>query len=308
MDSPSALVPGPIARTLLELAERGASGEIAIGGRKLVLHEGQVIGVLPAPGDEPLDSFLVKAGRLDDAAARAARAKSEMSGNPLIRELETVLTPAQLTQGLRALWLDRLVFGLQTDVDAGQGLNDFEPAAALSARAGEHRTPLLELLLDALARRAGERDAGLVGSQASKLLIWQDSAHRAAAEAWAELPALDPPRVARLLATSPAAASRIAALLRAGLVFLSARVDSPPPPPPRPTTIAPPPAGPTEAAIAPAVIIESIPSAKLPARPASVPPPRLSEFGHKLTPLPPILMRLDDPLDPLEKRIANLEA
>ena len=146
MDSPSALVPGPIARTLLELAERGASGEIAIGGRKLVLHEGQVIGVLPAPGDEPLDSFLVKAGRLDDGGARAARSKSEMAGTPLIRELELVLTPAQLTQGLRALWLDRLVFGLQSDVDAGQGLNDFEPAAALSTRAGEHRTPLLELI------------------------------------------------------------------------------------------------------------------------------------------------------------------
>lgn len=308
MDSPSALVPGPIARTLLELAERGASGEIAIGGRKLVLHEGQVIGVLPAPGDEPLDSFLVKAGRLDDGGARAARSKSEMAGTPLIRELELVLTPAQLTQGLRALWLDRLVFGLQSDVDAGQGLNDFEPAAALSTRAGEHRTPLLELLLDALARRAGERDAGLVGSQANKLLIWQESSHRAAAEAWAELPALDPPRVARLLASSPAAASRIAALLRAGLVFLSARVDSPPPPPPRPTTIAPPPATTSDAATAPTQVIGAIKLVKVPARPGSVPPPRPSEFGHKLPPLPPILMRLDDPLDPLEKRIANLEA
>lgn len=308
MDSPSALVPGPIARTLLELAERGASGEIAIGGRKLVLHEGQVIGVLPAPGDEPLDSFLVKAGRLDDAGARTARSKSEMGGTPLIRELEQVLTPAQLTQGLRALWLDRLVFGLQTDVDAGQGLNDFEPAAALSTRAGEHRTPLLELLLDALARRAGERDAGLVGSQANKLLIWHDSSHRAAAESWAELPVLDPPRVARLLATSPAAASRIAALLRAGLVFLSARVDSPPPPPPRPTTIAPPPAVTTDVAIPAPQIIGAIALKKMPARPASVPPPRVSDFGHKLPTLPPILMRLDDPLDPLEKRIANLEA
>ncbi|MCB9627641.1 MAG: hypothetical protein H6725_09745 [Sandaracinaceae bacterium] len=302
MDSPSALVPGPIARTLLELAERRASGEIAIGGRKLVLHEGQVIGVLPAPGDEPLDTFLVKAGRLDDAGARHARSKSEMAGTPLLHELESVLTPAQLTQGLRALWLDRLVFGLQVDVDAGQGLNDFEPAAALSARAGEHRTPLLELLLDALARRAGERDAGLVGSQANKLLIWHDSAHREAAEAWAELPALDPPRVARLLATSPAAASRIAALLRAGLVYLSARVDSPPPPPPRPNTIAPPPAA-TNAALPGGSLVA--PPTGVRARPAVATRP--SEFAQKLPSLPPVLMRLDDPLDPLEKRIANLE-
>lgn len=302
MDSPSALVPGPIARTLLELAERRASGEIAIGGRKLVLHEGQVIGVLPAPGDEPLDTFLVKAGRLDDAGARQARSKSEMAGTPLLHELESVLTPAQLTQGLRALWLDRLVFGLQVDVDAGQGLNDFEPAAALSARAGEHRTPLLELLLDALARRAGERDAGLVGSQANKLLIWHDSAHREAAEAWAELPALDPPRVARLLATSPAAASRIAALLRAGLVYLSARVDSPPPPPPRPNTIAPPPAA-TNAALPGGTLVA--PPTGVRARPAVATRP--SEFAQKLPSLPPVLMRLDDPLDPLEKRIANLE-
>ena len=302
MDSPSALVPGPIARTLLELAERRASGEIAIGGRKLVLHEGQVIGVLPAPGDEPLDTFLVKAGRLDDAGARHARSKSEMAGTPLLHELESVLTPAQLTQGLRALWLDRLVFGLQVDVDAGQGLNDFEPAAALSARAGEHRTPLLELLLDALARRAGERDAGLVGSQANKLLIWHDSAHREAAEAWAELPALDPPRVARLLATSPAAASRIAALLRAGLVYLSARVDSPPPPPPRPSTIAPPPAA-TNAALPGGSLVA--PPTGVRARPAVATRP--SEFAQKLPSLPPVLMRLDDPLDPLEKRIANLE-
>ena len=161
MDSPSALVPGPIARTLLELAERGASGEIAIGGRKLVLHEGQVIGVLPAPGDEPLDTFLVKAGRLDDAGAEFVDALqlAQFINDALRRirvELETaagIKTAVVVTDSFGRAWRQgqsEVAIGcaginpledLRVPAHHRLELREREPAVAVGVRRRRRRAP-----------------------------------------------------------------------------------------------------------------------------------------------------------------------
>ena len=73
-----AIAPSPVARLLLELEARSATGGLDIGLRRLVLTQGAIVEVRPASDDAPLGDFLVAAGRLsEDDLASAKRLASD---------------------------------------------------------------------------------------------------------------------------------------------------------------------------------------------------------------------------------------
>ena len=49
-----AIAPSPVARLLLELEARGATGGVDIGGRRIVLTKGAIVEVRPASDDASL--------------------------------------------------------------------------------------------------------------------------------------------------------------------------------------------------------------------------------------------------------------
>src|SRR4051794_41357220 len=62
-----AIAPSPLARLLLELEARGASGGVDIGGRRMVLTKGSIVEVRTASADASPGGFFVAAGRLSEA-------------------------------------------------------------------------------------------------------------------------------------------------------------------------------------------------------------------------------------------------
>ena len=337
----------PLARLLMELAGRGADGTIRIGGRTLVLRRGMVVDVLGSEHDEPLEDFMVHAGRLSAEQAQEVR-KALSAGVSHEAALRTMRVPeAAIRTTRRAMMLDRLVRGLAVEEESAEGLPAFEPDATVDAEG--YAEPMPPLLLDALERRAGENDAGLVGERASAYLHWAEGPHLDTARRWSALgDDVDGAHVYECLKRSPAAASRIAALIRAGLMVLQPDRHSAPPPP-RPLSVAPPPPRPNSAP-PPPVTVESAqeagihvtppsstpssppPSHRVPAsaprfrdtlRPGSPQPPRepvrrldpgesavdASDFdvAGDLPELPPAGSPWTDPLDEAERRIASLE-
>src|SRR5690349_21455663 len=106
-----AIAPSPVARLLLELEARGATGGVDIGNRRIVLTKGAIVEVRPASEDSSLGDFLVAAGRLsEDDFGLAKRTAAEQR-----TALETVLRARDLVpldvllETRRALWLDRFV-------------------------------------------------------------------------------------------------------------------------------------------------------------------------------------------------------
>ncbi|AKF07629.1 hypothetical protein [Sandaracinus amylolyticus] len=309
--------PSPIARFLLELDERGAEGAVEVGERTVVLRRGRVVDVRRAPGDPSLHEFLAKTGRIREEE-RAALGR--LSADPdRLPEGSTLLSHDALAETLRALWLDRLVRGMAKAESEGRAVPPLRPEAPPPHVAAE--ASLVPLVLDALERRAAEGDAEQVGARATHRLEWLQGPHTARARRWAGLDAAEKsakePRIAAFLMSAPAAASRIAALVRAGLARVVTPGASAPAPARRLPSLPAPAPAPEAVSIRPGNL--SIP----PARSASIPPPRpaavqlspgaaqafaqIETFDLTLPELPPATRALDDALDPLEREIAVLE-
>lgn len=337
-----AMAPSPVARLLLELEEREATGAVDVGDRRVVLTKGAVTDVRPAEGDVSLGPFLVASGRLTQAQLlqieREAAEGTSHAEHLLVRH--GLATSEVLTDARRALWLDRIVQGLRREEE--QGLEPGSLVPETQAGAGPP-VALLPIVLDALARRAGFGDAEQVGRHSHAWLEWFEVPQYKRAVRWAdfgEVPQVV--AISQVLTRHPAAASRIAALVRAGLGRLTETKASVPPPPPR---------NPSIAAPAPARRTTSVPPPPAPAVPAdlaSVPPaaPAPDAAGalasaapvsggeasgesrppaEQLAPglvrtatrpigiepvessLPTSTGRLDDPLDPLERKLGALE-
>jgi hypothetical protein len=166
----------------------------------------------------------------------------------------------------------------------------------------------LPFVLDALARRAGFGDAEHVGRAATAWFDWLPVDAQARAAEWADFGEVSQAiPVSALFARHPAAPSRIAALVRAGLARLSDAHPSLPPPAARPPAIAAPrsiPAHQREAgSIAPPPL-----SAPTPLDPGQA---RVAERLLNIEPVanwfPVPSGALNDPLDPFEREIARLE-
>ncbi len=303
-----AIAPSPVARLLLELEERNASGGLDVGGRRLVLAKGAIVEVRPATDDQSLGEFLVAAGRLtleDLAVAKKQMTDTRTSLENVLRQRD--LVPIEvLLETRRALWLDRLVRGLANDETAGRqpGLLSPEPHASPGPA-----IPTLPFVLDALARRAGFGDAEQVGRNASAWFDWIPSSRQKRAADWAdfgEIPNMMPSSA--LFVRHPAAPSRIAALVRAGLARLSDSRPSIPPAAPRNPAIAAPaplaPRGDNMGSIAPPsqMLITMLEPGRT----------RGAERPIGIDPIkgwfPSFTGPLQDPLDPLDRKIAALEA
>jgi hypothetical protein len=310
----------PLATFLLELAARKATGRLVLAGRTLELVAGAVADVIGAAHDESLEEFLVKAGRVSESvlAQYEHSAASEHTSAVQLLVRDGALREIELRQARRALWVDRLARGLRVASERGGALPMFTAITARTLGPGTE-LPLTSLLLDALARAAASADAGVVGANLNYRLDWAVGAHEHAAREWADFgEAPQRPAVSTILAKRPAAAARIAALLRSGLV----RLDPP-------GVVVPSHPPPARSLPEPLPRLAAIPSQAGSIRPiardpiatlASVRPPRLrldpgqaQASAEALEPtLLPMLPRpsiaLDDALLPIEQRIAELEA
>ncbi|HEX5659658.1 MAG TPA: hypothetical protein VFX59_20820, partial [Polyangiales bacterium] len=307
------------ARLLLDLAVQRASCEVPFSQRVLVLCEGQVADVVCDEPDTGLDTFLVAAGRLDErervAVVQLAH-ELHVSVEQAVLEL-ALIEPDALLELRRAQLLERLVRAL--------GVHDDQlpqPRPLASAQPGQ-LFDTCALVLDALARRAALGPAEQVGQLRRARFVWQETPLERRAAAWAELG--DIPHamsLAQLFPRHPAAASRIAALVAAGLARLDtpAASSSPEPPSSRP---------PHQLTTKPPQVITSRPleiaNAAGPSLPVEM-PSLLPHHGGSTVPMPgadargPLALEppawwlpaarftLDDPIAPLEQRVAFAEA
>jgi tetratricopeptide (TPR) repeat protein len=298
-----AIAPSPVARLLLELEARKATGGLDVGGRRIVLTEGAIVEVRPHAEDASLGDFLIATGRLTEEQLEAAKREASATQKPLETSLRhNDLVPVDvLLDTRRALWLDRFVRGLSSEESAGTqpGLLSPEPHASPGPAIGT-----LAFVLDALTRRAGfAGDAERVGRLAQAWFEWLDTPQRQRAAAWAELGEVSTAVFARtLFPRHPAAPPRIAALVRAGLARLSERRSQLPPPAPR---------NPGFAAPAPEARVEGPITAR-----RAFPEALAAGTGRERRPLnivpvgswfPAPSGALNDPLETLERRIAQLE-
>ncbi|NLY94314.1 MAG: hypothetical protein GXY23_09835, partial [Myxococcales bacterium] len=165
--SDRALSPSALVSFLLDLAKRDFDGRLTVGGRTIVLVAGEVVEIEPGEGDESVARFLVSAGRLK--AEKAQSIESEAAGDP--NRLVSLLSAAVgreevVVAAQRATWLDRIVRAIEAAESQGDPLPRPVPGTPTPPSEGL-RIDFAPLLLEALARRAGERDAGVVGSKAS---------------------------------------------------------------------------------------------------------------------------------------------
>jgi hypothetical protein len=258
--SSHAIPESPTARLLLELAVRRASCELSFGKRTLVLFDGSLVEVRGTPDDVSLSEFLVAAGRIDERERALVEQRVRERGTSLeqaLSELES-LEPEALLDTRRALLLDRLVRAFSAhEADAPAPA----PAPEVMPLSSPSHGPAFDtaaLVLDALARRAAFGAAERVGELRRARFVWVDSSEQKRAAIWAELG--DIPHamsVATLFPRHPAAPSRIAALVQAGVARLdvggSSQAPSAKPPAPRSST--PDSAGPSEPAPEPAPIL-----------------------------------------------------
>lgn len=324
------LVTSPLARLLLDLHDRRVDGSIEVGGRRVVLRAGDVARVEPGPGDESLAEYLVRAGRVQRAAldrvGAAAATGEEALGDALVAG--GALTAAVLGDARRGLAVERLGNALAAHEARDADLPAFVPSAATGGGAA---LPLVPVLLDALARVAASGDAEQVGMRSGHALELLPAAHAERGLRWAGLdPGAARRTVADALAKAPAAAPRIAALIRAGMARLVEpdAIDAPPPPP-RPTSLVPPSGGATparpwtggatggdaerapgaaERANAPTSVLPPARPPELLLDPGAAPVPDLPlDLATPLRAFPPVATPLEDPLDPVETEIARLE-
>lgn len=290
--------PGPIAVFLLALEERGADGSVDFGGRRIVLRRGKVVEVTRAPSDASLLDLLRATGKIDDG--QAARLHASSPDPDVLPDGVPGVSTDVLTETLRTVWLDRLVHALEQSDANAEAVPPLRPSPS---RPSAVELGLFGLLLDALERRAAEGEAEEIGKRAGQMLEWTEGPLAARGRKWAGFGAVadgHSMRVGQVLSASPSAPSRIAALVRAGIVRLSGSRTSIPAPAPRLSL--PPIADPAERS--------SIPPVKAPE--VRLSPGAARAFDEEIIPpplpsLPPKGKPLDDPFAPHERRIAALE-
>jgi hypothetical protein len=298
-----AIAPSPVARLLLELEARKATGGLDVGGRRLVLTEGAIVEVRPHAEDASLGDFLIATGRLTEEQLETAKREASAKQKPLEAGLRhNDLVPVDvLLETRRALWLDRLVRGLSAEESAGTqpGLLSPEPHASPGPAIGT-----LGFVLDALTRRAGfAGDAERVGRLAQAWFEWLDTPQRERAASWADLGEVTGAVFARtLFPRHPAAPPRIAALVRAGLARLGERRSQLPPPAPRNPGFAAP--APENRYEGPITARRAFPEALAAGTTRERRPFGIVPVGSWL---PAPVGPLNDPLETLERRIAQLE-
>lgn len=228
--SSHAIPESPTARLLLDLAARRASCEVPFGGRTLILFDGSIVDVRGTAEDVSLSEFLVAAGRIEERERQQVEQRMRERGQSLeqaLGELDS-LDPDALFETRRALLLDRLVRAL-----AAHEASDLTRAPATVPLTAASHGPAFDttsLVLDALARRAAFGAAEAVGEMRRARFVWVEAPEQKRAAVWAELG--DIPHamsVATLFPRHPAAPSRIAALVRAGVARLDVSSGSAPP-------------------------------------------------------------------------------
>ncbi len=225
---PIALEASPIAKSLISLAERAATGYINLGRRRVVISSGDVVGVHPADGDESLEQFLFDSSLIDEGALSRAQVEADEQGIHIAQVLvrDGLLRERDLLSARRSLWLDRFVRSFRELRCSGEHPLRLEPGDPLPV--GLPGVRLVPLLLDALARCATEEDAEAVGVRLNHRLEWLQRASTETGRKWAALGSLpERPTVSSILVRAPAAATSIAALERAGLIFLAAPGSAP---------------------------------------------------------------------------------
>lgn len=290
--------PGPIAVALLALEERGADGSVDFGGRRIVLRRGKVVEVTRAPSDASLVELLRAMGKIGDADVAKLLATSP--DPDVLPENLPGVSPEALEDAIRTVWLDRLVHALAQADAAGEPVPALRPAPS---RPSAVEVGLFALLMDALERRAAEGEAEEVGKRAGQMLEWTEGALAARGRKWAGFgPVAEAAsmRVGQVLSTTPSAPSRVAALVRAGIVRISASRTSIPAPASR-LSLAPPGSDAERS---------SLPPRKGPE--LRLAPGTARAFDEEIVPppLPSLPARgkpLDDPFAPHERRIAALE-
>ena len=288
--------PGPIAVFLLALEERGADGSVDFGGRRVVLRRGKVVEVTRAPRDASVLDLLRATGKIDDGQVARLHASSP---DPDVIPEDVPGVPAQAVEdALRSVWLERLVQAFATSDQTGEPVPPLRPSPS---RPSAHEIGLFGLLLDALERRAAEGEAEEIGKRAGQMLEWTEGPLALRGRKWAGFGSVAEShsmRIGQVLSAVPSAPSRIAALVRAGIVRLSGSRTSIPAPAPRLSL--PPDTGERS----------SIPPIKAPE--VRLSPGAARAFDEEIIPpplpsLPPKGKPLDDPFAPLERRIASLE-
>ncbi|MDB4974318.1 MAG: domain protein putative component of TonB system [Myxococcaceae bacterium] len=294
-----AIPESPTARLLLELATQRASCELTLGERTLVLVEGALVDVRGTAEDCSLPAFLAAAGRIEERERQRVEERMRDVGLTVDQALAELseLEPEVVLDTRRALLLDRIVRAL-TELES----DDAHPLPArpvpLRSAARGPSFDLVGMVLDALARRAAYGAAEAVGELRQARFVWIESALQKRAASWAELG--DIPHAmstATLFPRHPAAPSRIAALVQAGLARLDAGHGSLAPA--AKVTVKP------EAPTSNTVVVAS-PSSAL-AAPAD--PPSLGPLGIVSVPswLPEAQATLADPLLALEAELAALD-
>ena len=302
-----ALAPQPLAQALLRLAvgqclveepdpvTKRFEGTATFGGRVLKIKNGRVVDVIGAAADPSLFSLAVASGHIAQSPAEAPRGgttATEKWTSERERLRRAGLSERMIQRIRRATWVDRLVGALTESDGTGPELSaetiDADPADGEALGA---------LLLDALARRAGENEAGVVGGIASMPVEFgEDGVHAEIARRWGGLRDEDEGRpIASVLGRSPGAASRLAALFRTGVVRCSA-IDAAPP-------------ASDSAAADSDVDRSSLTPPIAPERnwaPGSLVPPPSGRV--EVDSLPPVEGPLGDPLVATERRILELEA
>ncbi len=275
------LVASPIARRLLDLQADSADGELRLGARVVRLQRGQIVGVTASEGDGTVVEFLIQTGRLNQDQ------RDVLQGDDIQGLHQAGVDPKVVQHARRATWIDRLVRAMRSVETEG----DFR-TLTLAERDQE---PLIPLLLDALARLAAEEDAGVVGAKAGRFLRFGQHPGTEDARAWADVRDEDLGRpLAHLLMRHPGAASRVAALIRAGFARLADDPDADAPPassPPEGRTSLEPPRAPLR-------VLTPGAQEDLETGDVSVP----------LITLPAPSLTLDDPLSDAEARIVELES
>ncbi|HMI91998.1 MAG TPA: hypothetical protein VK509_11570, partial [Polyangiales bacterium] len=334
-----ALTVSPFARALLVHAEQRSTGTLSLGARTLLLCRGELTELSAAPADVSLEGVFVQSGRISPElmAQHQQAARSSHQSLPRVLLQQGVVSDAELKLTRRGLLLDRLSRAI---AEAGEApAPTLQPGPETYAPDLMGNVALVPLLLDALARVALAADAGVVGSQLNHRIEWLPGPFDALARAWADLGDLPArPALSTVLAKRPAAAPRIAALVRAGLAGLEppgrtlstppANAERPPTPPPRapsqeeeeevlPAQLPSRPPPPENSTLVPAA--QTTRSEPPQTAPGSFRPPRmrldpgdLQDSAEPLSPAAlPVLPRasivLDDPLSALEQQVRQLE-
>lgn len=303
---------------LLALEGRAGSGAYRVGGRTIELRRGRIASVSRLDDvDATFGAFLHGAGRVTaspDALDAVDLEGRVLAGDDAI-EGQTALSLFVLRDLLRAVWIERLarVFAL-----APQAALERLPEEPLQAEHA-HDVSTLALVLDALERHAAEGDAEAVGARAQEWVRFGPSALVARAKRWAQFEGPNEIRVASLLASNPAA-SRIAALGRAGLLEIAPATEQglPAPTSRRPPRSSAPaaPSGPpaSRAPSAPPPALEARSSLAPPRRPDVVLAPGETRVALALDlteTFPSFTLgaeALMDPLEDAERDVAALEA